>query len=287
MATEGTSLNVDTSDILQHSLCLVAYHRRLMLQPVACRDLREGLKQASKAAEQRHTEEADAGHPAQPSDPTCSLQQRLPSITLSVSPRQSFHRANQGPAAADKIKGMGLPLVRATSPPQLVGQFSAAGGSRVGQSLCSTSAPECDGSRMSALPAMKTDASQLPAIRHAFRQGQRQSQTIKGGQAATQSLAFALFLVLLCSRVKCELACACTPFPLYCCSHYGQRSACNESPKQETQAQTQAFNTCSLGRVSRQRAVEWCNVVQTLLVAASLTWQHNSCGFLTHQVQLQ
>ena len=171
-----------------------------MLPPVTYRDLREGLKQASKAAEQRHTEEPGTSQWEQQPDPTCSLQQRLPSITLSVSPRQSFHRANQGPAAADKMQGMGLPLVRAASPPQLVGQFSAAGGSRVGQSLCSTSAPECDGSRMSALPAMKTDASQLPAIRHAFHQGQRQSQTRKGGQAATQSLAFAL--VLVCCYVQ-------------------------------------------------------------------------------------
>lgn len=168
-----------------------------MLPSVTYRDLREGLKQASKAAEQRHTEEADAGHPEQPSDASCSLQQRLPSITLSVSPRQSFHRANRGPAAADKIKGMGLPLVRATSPPQVVGQFRAAGGSRVGQSLCSTSAPQWPDLGMPALLSVRTDASQLPAMSHALHQGQRQSQASKGEQAAKSPPAFAFPYVVV------------------------------------------------------------------------------------------
>ncbi|DBA83689.1 TPA: hypothetical protein ACH3X1_006232 [Trebouxia sp. C0004] len=95
---------------------------KLQAEPTL-RDLREGLKQASKAAEKHHTEQPGPDQHQLQSD--VSQQDYLPSITLSVSPRQS-QQSNQGIVAAVNSKLIGLPWLRATSPPQLVSQSAAA-----------------------------------------------------------------------------------------------------------------------------------------------------------------
>lgn len=88
-----------------------------------CRDLREGLKQASRAAEKYHTEQPGPDqHQLQSDD---RQQDCLPSITLSVSPRQS-QQSSQAFSAANNSKLIGLPLLRATSPPQLLSRSAAA-----------------------------------------------------------------------------------------------------------------------------------------------------------------
>lgn len=87
------------------------------------RDLREGLKQASKTAETHHTEQPGPDqHQLQSDD---SQQDCLPSITLSVSPRQS-QQSSQGISAANNSKLIGLPLLTASSPPQLLSRSAAA-----------------------------------------------------------------------------------------------------------------------------------------------------------------
>lgn len=87
------------------------------------RDLREGLKQASKAAEEHHTEQPGPDQHQLQSD--VSQQDWVPAITLSVSPRQS-QQSGQGVIAADNSKLIGLPLLRATSPPQMLSRSAAA-----------------------------------------------------------------------------------------------------------------------------------------------------------------
>lgn len=87
------------------------------------RDLREGLRQASKAAEKHHTEQPAPDQQQLLSN--FSQQDCLPSITLCVSPRRS-QQSSQGICAADNSNLIGLPLLRATSPPQLVCLSAAA-----------------------------------------------------------------------------------------------------------------------------------------------------------------
>ncbi|KAL0047405.1 hypothetical protein WJX82_002558 [Trebouxia sp. C0006] len=105
-------------------LASLQQHRgsKLQAEPTL-RDLREGLKQASKTAETHHTEQPGPDqHQLQSDD---SQQDCLPSITLSVSPRQS-QQSSQGISAANNSKLIGLPLLTASSPPQLLSRSAAA-----------------------------------------------------------------------------------------------------------------------------------------------------------------
>ena len=84
------------------------------------RDLREGLKAASKAAAaQQHIVEES---PSQKADPCCTQQgqPQLPAITLSASPRQSVPSCSTS-ATGDRS----LPLLRATLPARVLSLSAA------------------------------------------------------------------------------------------------------------------------------------------------------------------
>ncbi|KAA6419262.1 MAG: 5-azacytidine-induced 1 [Trebouxia sp. A1-2] len=123
---EGNEDSISYADREALAAAAVAKAARLATQKqVACfhRDLREGLKQASKAAEEHHTEQPGPDQHQLQSD--VSQQDWVPAITLSVSPRQS-QQSGQGVIAADNSKLIGLPLLRATSPPQMLSRSAAA-----------------------------------------------------------------------------------------------------------------------------------------------------------------
>ncbi len=121
-----------------------------------CRDLREGLKQASKAAEEHHTELPGPDQHQLQSD--VSQQDCLPSITLSVSPRQS-QQSSHGISAANNSKLIGLPLLRATSPPQLLTRSGAADKITVGASKLPLQGAPALGQQGSDMPLTGADFS--------------------------------------------------------------------------------------------------------------------------------
>jgi len=144
-----------------------------------CRDLREGLKQASRAAEKYHTEQPGPDqHQLQSDD---RQQDCLPSITLSVSPRQS-QQSSQGIVAADNSKLTGLPMLRATSPPQLLSWSAAADRITVGASQLRLQRASALGQQESFMPLAGADPSMAQAMTCALDQRGHQSHIDEGEQ---------------------------------------------------------------------------------------------------------
>ena len=132
------------------------------------RDLREGLKQASKAAEKHHTEQLGPDQHQLQSD-IDRQQDCLPSITLSVSPRHS-QQSSQGISAADHSKLIGLPWLRATSPHQLLSRSAAADKITAGASQPPLQRASALGQRDSNMPLAWANSSMAQAMTCALEQ---------------------------------------------------------------------------------------------------------------------
>ncbi len=154
------------------------------------RDLREGLKQASKAAEKHHTEQLGPDQHQLQSD--VSQQDCLPSITLSVSPRQSQY-SSEGIVAADNSKLIGLPLLRASSPPQLLSRSTAADRITAGASQPPLQGAPALGQQDSNMPLAGADPSMAEAMTCALDQRGHQLHVNEGEQPTERCAHFVHF----------------------------------------------------------------------------------------------
>lgn len=178
------------------------------------RDLREGLKQASKdASEKRDTGLGPSQQPQQ-LELNDSQLAPLPSITLSVSPRHSIQWGSHG-VAVQPSNPRGLPLPRATSMPYVTSP-SAAADCTARRSQAPMHRPSASGQQdLELLQLHKTKGLAGPvlvqAMSHAFAHAHCNTDTTAGTRA--EGLCQQCNLLLTCFTMQLSSCMHCTVHP--------------------------------------------------------------------------